>query len=330
MCKKAILLIKEVFGLSNESELNQLAQKLPEWLEASRSVTSQGRPASYIPELGHAPADALGITVMDGSGRVVTSGDCGLRFTMQSISKVFTLILALMDRGEEGVFQKVGMEPTGDDFNSMLKLELVEPGKPFNPLINAGAIAVSSLIHGVTPAEKTERILAFFRELADDASLTYNEAVYRSESSTAHRNRSLAYFLKDNQVLTEADEVEEILDVYFKHCSIEVTCRHVARMALVLAMNGTDPLTGRTLIPRRYVQIAKTFMVSCGMYNASGEFAIRVGLPAKSGVSGGIMTLVPGRYGIGVIGPALNDKGNSIAGVHLLQSLSVHFDWSMF
>ncbi len=131
-------------------------------------------------------------------------------------------------------------------------------------------------------------------------------------------------------MLTEADEVEEILDVYFKHCSIEVTCRHVARMALVLAMNGTDPLTGRTLIPRRYVQIAKTFMVSCGMYNASGEFAIRVGLPAKSGVSGGIMTLVPGRYGIGVIGPALNDKGNSIAGVHLLQSLSVHFDWSMF
>ncbi|MBP1156695.1 MULTISPECIES: glutaminase A [unclassified Paenibacillus] len=316
--------------MTNESELNRLTLRLPEWLESSRSETSQGQPASYIPELALAPADALGITIIDSGGREVTAGDCGLRFTMQSISKVFTLLLALIDRGEEGVFSKVGMEPTGDDFNSMLKLELVEPGKPFNPLINAGAIAISSLIHGATPAEKTERILAFFRELAGDATLTYNEAVYRSESSTAHRNRSLAYFLKDNEVLSEADDVEEILDVYFKHCSIELTCRHVARMGLVLAMNGTDPLTGRQLIPRRYVQIAKTFMFSCGMYNASGEFAIRVGLPAKSGVSGGIMALVPGRYGIGVIGPALNDKGNSTAGVHLLQTLSEQFDWSIF
>lgn len=316
--------------MTSDNELNQLEQRLPEWLEVSRLETSKGKPASYIPELALAPADALGMTIMDGSGRIVTAGDCGLRFTMQSISKVFTLLLAFMDHGEEGVFRRVGMEPTGDDFNSMLKLELVEPGKPFNPLINAGAIAVSSLIRGATPAEKTQRILAFFRDIAGENSLQYNEAVYRSESATAHRNRSLAYFLKDNEVLSETDDVEEILDVYFKHCSIEVTCRQIARMALVLAMNGKDPLTGRELVPRRYVQIAKTFMVSCGMYNASGEFAIRVGLPAKSGVSGGIMALVPGRYGIGVIGPALNDKGNSTAGVHLLQTLSEQFDWSMF
>lgn len=314
--------------MNNETEWDGLGARLAEWVEASRKKTAEGKPASYIPELAHAPGNALGITLLDAGGLEVTAGDSALPFTMQSISKVFTLLLALIDQGEEGVFRKVGMEPTGDDFNSMLKLELVEPGIPFNPLINAGAIAISSMIGGATPAEKTERILAFFRKLAGDPSITYNDAVYRSESGTAHRNRSLAYFLKDNRVLT--DDVEEVLDVYFKHCSVEVTCRHVARMALVLALNGQDPSTGEQLVPRRFVQIAKTFMITCGMYNASGEFAIRVGLPAKSGVSGGIMTLVPGRYGIGIISPALNEKGNSIAGVHLLQTLSEEFDWSMF
>jgi glutaminase len=226
------------------------------------------------------------------------------------------------------VFSKVGMEPTGDDFNSMLKLELVEPGIPFNPLINAGAIVISSLIKGNSPIEKSARILSFFRELANNDTLTYNLDVYRSEFDTAHRNRSLAYFLKDNGVLK--DNVEEVLDVYFHHCAVEVTCADLARMALVLSCGGIDPISGKSLIPHRFVQIAKTFMVTCGMYNASGEFAIGVGLPAKSGVSGGILTMVPGRYGIGVVGPALNKKGNSVAGVHLLETLSQKFDWSLF
>ncbi|SDE44670.1 L-glutaminase [Paenibacillus sp. UNCCL117] len=312
------------------NEWDFLSERLPGWLEDSRRQATHGSPASYIPELAHAPADALGITVAAANGRELTLGDCGLSFTLQSISKVFTLLLALIDQGEEGVFRKVGMEPTGDDFNSMLKLELVEPGIPFNPLINAGAIAVSSLIRGQTPAEKTERVLAFFRELTGDKDLSYNEQVRASEAATAHRNRSLAYFLKDNRVLEENVEVEDVLDVYFRHCSIEATCRHVARLALVLALNGQDPDTGRVLVPRRYVQIAKSFMITCGMYNASGEFAIKVGLPAKSGVAGGILALVPGRYGIGVVGPALNDKGNSVAGVHLLQTMSEACDWSIF
>ncbi|WP_426448862.1 glutaminase A [Paenibacillus sp. S-38] len=314
--------------MSPKTDMELIAEQLPEWLEESRKYTVLGRPASYIPELAYAPADALGVTVMAADGTEITAGDCGLTFTMQSISKVFTLLLALMDHGEDGVFQKVGMEPTGDDFNSMLKLELVPPGIPFNPLINAGAIAISSLIHGVSPADKLSRILAFFREVSGDPDLTYNEAVYASESAHAHRNRSLAYFLKDNHVLD--GDVEEVLDLYFKHCSIEVTCRHLARMALVLALNGKDPVSGRELIPRRYVAIAKTFMITCGMYNASGEFAIKVGMPAKSGVAGGILALVPGRYGVGVIGPALNHKGNSTAGVHLLQTMSEAMEWSIF
>ncbi|TYP68921.1 glutaminase A [Paenibacillus methanolicus] len=309
---------------------DQIRAQLPGWVNESRALAVHGRVAAYIPELAKAPADALGITIMGRGGETATEGSHDLKFTMQSISKVFTLLLALMDQGEEGVFAKVGMEPSGDDFNSMLKLELVEPGIPFNPLINAGAIAVTSLIKGETPARKIERILRFFRDAAGTNELRINEAVSRSEAATAHRNRSLAYFLKDNEVLGEEIDVEELLQVYFDHCSVEIDCAQLARMALVLAYGGVDPLTGRELVPRRYVRIAKSFMVTCGMYNASGEFAIRAGIPAKSGVSGGIMAIVPGQYGIGVVGPALGRQGNSTAGVHLLERMSAAFDWSLF
>lgn len=306
----------------------KLHDHLDEWVASSKTHTSEGHVASYIPELANASGDILGICIMDNEGQTTSSGDSDFRFTLQSISKVFTLILALMDNGEDVVFSKVGMEPTGDDFNSMLKLELVEPGIPFNPLINAGAIAISSLIAGHSTEEQVDRILHFFRDIADNPTLTINQDVFKSESDTANRNRSLAYFLKDNGVLDK--EVDDVLRVYFSHCSVEVNCSDLARMALVLAHNGVDPIRKQRLIPRRFVQIAKTFMFTCGMYNASGEFAMNVGLPAKSGVSGSILTMVPGQYGIGLVGPALNRKGNSTAGVHLLGILSQEFDWSLF
>lgn len=311
-----------------DARLDEIREFLPEWLERSRQEAAAGEVASYIPELSKAPREALGIHLLDKSGDCASAGDCGMAFTLQSISKVFTLILALMDNGEDAVFERVGMEPTGDNFNSMLKLELVRPGIPFNPLINAGAITVSSLIRGGSPEEKSARILEFFRKLSGGSPLEVNEAVYRSEFETGNLNRSIGYFLVENGVLN--DSVEDVLSVYFRHCSIEATCRDLARMALVLAGDGTDPLSGEKLIPRRYVQIAKTFMITCGMYNASGEFAIKAGLPAKSGVSGGILTFVPGALGIGVVGPALNAKGNSSAGVHLLERLSQRMDWSLF
>ncbi|MEK3734910.1 MULTISPECIES: glutaminase A [Paenibacillus] len=309
-------------------DMETIRKQLPVWVEVSRPHAAHGKVASYIPELSKAPADALGVTILTKDGESASAGDCGMRFTLQSISKVFTLILALMDHGEDEVFSKVGMEPTGDNFNSMLKLELVRPGIPFNPLINAGAITVSSFIRGRDPKEKSERILQFFKDLTGNPGLDYDLQVYRSESETGNLNRSIAYFLKENGVLN--GDVEEVLDVYFRHCAILADCSDLARMGLVLAHNGVDPMTGQTLIPRRYVQIAKTFMTTCGMYNASGEFAIQVGLPAKSGVSGGILSLVPGYCGIGVVGPALNDKGNSQAGVHLMEHMSRELDWSMF
>lgn len=304
----------------------QLLKDLTE--EAQLVCQSYGEVANYIPELAKASPSILGITLHEIGEESVSVGDCGSLFTLQSISKVFTLIVALMDQGEYKLFEKVGMEATGDDFNSMIKLEEVETGKPFNPMINAGAIAVTSLIKGETLEIKEDRLLAFVRTLAADDSIGYNQDVYQSEMETADLNRSLAYLLKNNKIIE--GNVEDYIEIYIRQCSIEVTCKQLARMALVLANNGIDPDDGTELIPKRYVQIAKIFMTTCGMYNASGEFAVEVGIPAKSGVSGGIMGIVPGKMGVGVIGPALSDMGNSMAGVYLLKQLSKEWKLSIF
>lgn len=306
----------------------EMKETLDQALARAKTYGHQGQTADYIPELRKTPPHLLGATVYPINGTPISVGDCGEKFTMQSISKVFSLILALMDNGEEKLFEHVGMEPTGDNFASMVKLELTSPGKPFNPMINAGAIAVSSLIAGQSPQEKVKRLLDFVRLIAGDDTLTIDQNVYESEARTADRNRSLAYFLKHNKVIS--GDVEQHLQVYFKQCSILVTCQHIARMAMVLANNGIEAESGKPLIPRRYVQIAKVFMVTCGMYNASGEFAIKVGIPAKSGVAGGIMAVVPGKMGIGTFGPALSDKGNSIAGFHLLEHLSQAWELSIY
>lgn len=310
------------------ASLSNIETQLSQWIPQAKLLCEQGRVASYIPELAKADKQALGICMIDTTGHVVEAGETSTVFTLQSISKVFTLILALMDRGEELVFSKVGMEPTGDSFNSILKLELVQPGIPFNPLINAGAIAISSLIKGESQAHKLERVLSFFRQLASNDKLSYNLDVYDSELKTADLNRSIAYFLKDKGVIEQ--EVNDVLEVYFHHCAIDVSCKDLAHMALVLAQNGKSPVTGEQIIPKRYAQIAKSFMVTCGMYNESGEFAINVGLPAKSGVAGGILSLIPSGVGIGVIGPSLSAKGNSIAGVKLLETISNHYDLNTF
>ncbi|MFZ5965975.1 MAG: glutaminase A [Bacillota bacterium] len=301
---------------------------LTELISKNRHWTSFGKVATYIPELKNANADALGIVVADIDGNVYKAGDYETKFTIQSASKPITLMLALMDYGKDYVFEKVGMEPTGDPFNSMRKLETINPSRPLNPMINAGAIAVASLIKGKDNNEKMNRILDLFRKISKNPDLTINESVYLSEKKTGDRNRSMAYFLRDVGVI-EGD-VEDILDLYFMQCSIEVTCLDIAYMGMFLANQGKIQGRNEQLIPKHITQIAKTFMVTCGMYDASGEFAIQVGIPAKSGVGGGIMCSVPNRMGIGVVGPALDKKGNSIAGVKVLEGLSKELDLSIF
>lgn len=301
-----------------------LAAALSDLVAANRPVTASGRVATYIPELGRSDGRLFGVTVA-AAGDLCRAGDVERPFTLQSISKIFALIVALLDRGVEGVFAKVGMEPTGDPFNSIVKLETLEPGKPLNPMINAGAIAVCDLVRGADAAERVARILERVRLLCGNPAIAINHAVYRSEQETGHRNRSIAHFLKAVGML-EGD-VEMVLDVYFLQCAIETTTADLARAGAALSAGKPND----ALVPPDIARLVKTFMVTCGMYNASGEFAIKAGIPAKSGVSGGILATVPGReIGIGVYGPALDETGNSVAGTRLLADLSRVMGWSIF
>ncbi|MBO8171297.1 MAG: glutaminase A [Bacillaceae bacterium] len=307
---------------------NEMEQQLQHAVEEHRRFTTDGEVANYIPKLGSANPKTLGITVTMMDGTSFTAGDCDAYFTMQSISKIVSLLLALQDIGPERVFDKVGKEPTGDPFNSIVKLETIKPSRPLNPMINAGAIAVTSMIAGKDNPEKLERLLQLARRLTNDTSVNVNKEVYLSEKSTADRNRALAYFMRENGIIH--GDVEDILDLYFRQCAIEVTCSHLAYMGAVLANRGKDPITSEKIVPEDLARIVKTFMVTCGMYNASGAFAIDVGIPAKSGVSGGIMSAVPNRMGIGVIGPALDKHGNSVGGLRLLETLSREWQLSIF
>lgn len=298
-------------------------------VDNNKMYGKEGNLASYIPSLLEADPEHLGICVVElNSGREFYAGEYNTKFTIQSISKVVSLILALSDNGRQNVFRKVNVEPTGMGFNSIVNLEVRDQDRPYNPMINAGAIVTTSLIYGESKDEKFERIIDFLRRATNNKDISVNETVYECEKNTGDRNRSLAYFMKSNNIL-EGD-VEDILDLYFKQCSIEVTARDLARFGALLANDGLAPWNGQRLMSRDVCRIAKTIMVTCGMYDASGEFAVEVGIPAKSGVGGGILATVPRSYGIGIYGPSLDKKGNSIAGLRLIKDLSDELDLSIF
>lgn len=303
-------------------------QELVELVRRSKSFTKDGKVADYIPALEKADPDKLAIAVYSKAGGCISAGDVGETFTLQSISKILTLALAIMDSGEKNVFSRVGMEPTGDPFNSIAKLETQVPSKPLNPMINAGALVVTNMIHGETADEKVGRILQLIHDMTNNSSIGINYEVADSEFESAHLNRALCYFMKQHGLIDH--DVEMLLEAYTKQCSIEVNCKDLARIGMVLANEGRDPETERRIIPRYIARIVKTFMVTCGMYNASGEFAINVAIPAKSGVSGGILSLVPNQMGIGVYSPPLDKKGNSIAGIKLLENFSSQYELSIF
>ena len=292
----------------------------------SRDSANTGKVADYIPELAKANPQALGICVTTLDGKEYYAGDYDTKFTIQSISKVITLMVAILENGAEYVFSKVGMEPTELAFNSITNLETSPQKRPLNPMINAGAIAVTSLLNGKTPEDKINTILNLTRKICENDSIAINEEVYRSEKATGNRNRALAYYMKSNGIFD--GDIEEILDVYFKACSMEVTCRDLARIGAMLANDGVL-ISGERIVSRDICRIIKTIMVTCGMYDASGKFAVHIGIPAKSGVGGGIMAAVPRRMGIGLVGPALDSKGNSSGGLKALELLSRDFDLSI-
>lgn len=316
----------------------ELAENLTSWIEQLRpSLADRGRVADYIPALARADARALGICVYAGNatdeegGRAGLSGelhvgDYAQRFSLQSIAKVFSLLQAIEDCGEATVFQKVGVEPSGDPFHSIVRLETSVEPKPANPMINAGAITVCTFIRGSSIEERSRRVLDLVRRLAGNPSIDFDDDVYRSELETAHRNRALAYFLKSRGLWE--DDVEELLALYTRICSINVCCCDIARLGYVLAHDGW--INGERFLPLRSARIAKRLMYMCGMYDRAGEFAVRIGLPAKSGVSGGIMAVVPHKLGIGLYSPALDEAGNSVGGTALLEKLVDEYDWAPF
>lgn len=293
---------------------------LEDVLKKSRPYSKKGEVASYIPELSEADPDTLGITLIECGGGSYSAGDHDKKFTIQSISKVLSLLLALEDQGSDKVFSIVGKEPTGDPFNTIEYLETESKDKPFNPMVNSGAIAVSSMIKGKDVDERFGRILDFIRQLSGNPTLTLNEEVYQSEKKTGAHNRSLAYFMQSIGILES--NVEDVLDLYFRFNSIDVTVHDLANIGCLLANRGKVPGSQEWLVSEKHVETAVTLMFMAGMYNTSGEFAVEIGFPSKSGVSGGIMSVVPGQMGIGVIGPAIGNRGNSTAGVQILKTLS--------
>lgn len=306
----------------------QNSQEMEDLVRKAKEVTGEGVVASYIPALQKADQHALSVATYESGGRCLSAGDTEKKFTLQSVTKLVTLALAIMDRGEAYVFDRVGMEPTGDPFNSIAKLESIRPNKPLNPMINAGALAVTHMIKGRSHEEKLARIVKLIQQMSNNPTIYYSREVAKSEFESAFLNRSLCYFLKEHRVIS--GNIEELMDIYTKQCAIEVNCLDLARIGTVLACDGKDPDTNEEVIPAYIARLCKTFMVTCGMYNASGEFAIKIGIPAKSGVSGAILGLVPGRFGIGLCGPALDTKGNSIAGVRFLKLFSDKYKLSIF
>ena len=293
-----------------------IQQALEKAVNEGRRFTKNGRVATYIPELSKADPEQIGACIKTVKGETYSAGNWRVPFTMQSISKTISLTLALQTAGYDKVFSKVGLEPTGDSFNSIVKLETRTPHL-LNPMINAGAIATASCIPGEDPFEL---YLDLAKKVCLNRTLSINMEVYLSEKRAGMRNRSMAYWMKSENII-EGDP-EEALDLYFRMCSVNVTAEDLANWGMVLANDGVDPISGERLAESWIVRIVKTFMVTCGMYDGSGEFAIKAGIPSKSGVGGGILSAVEGRMGIGVFNPSLDLKGNSIGGMHLLEHLS--------
>jgi glutaminase len=283
---------------------------------SSVAALEDGELATYIPELAKADPATFGLALATLDGQVYAAGEA-VPFTMQSVSKPFVYALALADRGHSEVLAKIGTEPTGDPFNSISIDE--STGRASNPMVNAGAIVTSSLVRGATRAEQLDRILGGLSAFAG-RDLGIDEDVFASERATGDRNRAIAWFMRSAGLLE--DDVDEQVDLYFRQCSVVVTARDLAVMAATLANGGVNPVTREQVVPRDVVASVLTVMTTCGMYDYAGEWLYRVGLPAKSGVSGGVAAALPGQLGLGVHSPLLDARGNSVRGVAAAERIS--------
>ncbi len=285
----------------------------------------EGKIANYIPELSLADSKWFGICIATTDGQVYEVGKTRQQFTIQSISKAFSYGLALEDNGKDYVLSKVGVEPSGNAFNS-ISLD-AKTGCPVNPMINAGAIATTGLIKGKDRNEKKKRLLNTFAKYVGHE-VSVDHRVCKSESNTGHRNRAIGHMLRNFDIIN--GNPEHVLDLYFQQCSISIDCRDLGVMAATLANDGINPITKVCAVKHKYVESILSVMGTCGMYDYAGEWIYKIGMPAKSGVSGGILIVLPGQLGIAVFSPPLDDHGNSVRGIKILSEISKDFNLHLF
>jgi glutaminase len=320
---------------TNTSELDSLLKRMKSAASPARQVlhglhakykpTTNGKVADYIPELAKADPEWFGISLVTVDGKMVEVGDTSQAFTIQSLSKPFVYGLALEHHGRDHVLTKVGVEPSGEAFNSIVFDE--QSNRPFNPMVNAGAIATAGMIPGKDLTERVNLLLDMFHRYTG-SKVHIDPAVFLSERSTGHRNRAIGHLMLNFGMI--GDCVEETLELYFQECSVLVNCNNLAMMAATLANHGVNPQTGIRAVAEEYVKDILAVMYTCGMYDFAGEWAYSVGLPAKSGVSGGILAVVPGRMGLAVFSPRLDSKGNSVRGIQVFQELSRNYGFHVF
>jgi len=293
---------------------------LEELVKKNKQYCCKGKNADYIPALAKINPNQLGITLYNiKTNETLSVGDSSVRFAIESISKVPALLLAIEDNGLSNVLKHINTEATGFAFNSPLNMEINHAKHPLNPFVNIGAIETTSLIKGNSPDDCYRRLLTFIKEICHDNAISLNEEIYQSESKTGDINRSLAYYLKGNNMLSK--DVEGVLEVYFKQCSLNVTTQNIAMMASVLANKGMKPWDNKRLISEESATLVKSVMTTAGLYDESGEFSAHVGIPGKSGVGGGLMGVAPNQFGLGIFSPPLDPSGNSLAGIKLLKDV---------
>ncbi len=295
-------------------------------LHSANATNNSGKLASYIPELGKVNPKGFGIAITTVAGDTISIGDAEEDFTIQSISKPFVFGMALQNHGLRMVRSRVGVEPTGDPFNSLIRLQS-KSKRPSNPMVNTGAIAMTNLIRGKTPEMGRNSLKKMFESYAG-RSLSMDKNVYISEKVTGHRNRAMAHLMLHFGMVEP--EIEDTLDLYFRQCSFNVNAVDLSVMAATLANNGINPKTHNKAIDERYVKHLLTLMLTCGLYTYAGEWAFNVGIPAKSGVSGGILAVVPGSMGIGVYSPLIDVHGNSIRGIKVFKELAKELNLHIF
>jgi len=288
------------------------------------SLNLQGKQADYIPELAKVNPNKFAISIYDINQNIYGTGVTNEKFSLQSVAKVFAFTLAYHLKGKD-IFKRVGVEPSGDPFNSLIQLEQ-ENGFPRNPLINAGALAVCDVLLSELPNPE-EALFRFIRKIAGNNQITYNKKVYRSEKETGFRNQALINLMKSFGTIK--NDTSNVLDLYYKLCSVEMSTQELAQTFSLYAREG-KLANGEQILTKSQTKRTNAIMQTCGFYDEAGEFTFRVGLPGKSGVGGGIAAVHPGKYAVAVWSPLLNNKGNSVKGMKVLELLTTKLGWSIF